>query len=263
VLRPLVMAVLNVTPDSFYAPSRVHGESDAIERGTAMLAAGATILDVGGESTRPGASAVPAELELERVVPVIRALAPIGRVSVDTVKPEVAREAVAAGASLLNDVSGRLASLAAELGVGWVSMHHRGIPAAAGAPEVGAPVVAEVTNSVLAGARDARAKGVGEVYVDPGIGFGKGVGDNLALCSHLDSLCAVAHAEGFSVLVGVSRKRFLGALPYGGDLAPDERLEGSLAVAVYAMVSGVDVVRVHDVAATVQAASLVGELEAA
>jgi dihydropteroate synthase len=260
--RTSVMGVVNVTPDSFFAPSRAEGTA-AAARGRALAAAGATLLDIGGESTRPGAAGVPEDVELDRVVPVVAALSGAARVSVDTVKPAVARAAVAAGATLLNDVSGQLAALAAELGVGWVAMHHRGIPAATHEAPIGPGVADVVAAHVLGLARAARDLGVTEVYVDPGIGFGKGAADNLALLSHLDELCDAAHAEGFKVLVGASRKRFLGSLPHGAPLEVDDRFEGSLAVAVHAMVCGTDVVRVHDVAATVQAASLVGDAEEA
>jgi dihydropteroate synthase len=259
----VVMGVLNVTPDSFFAGSRAEGTEAAVARGREMVAQGAGILDVGGESTRPHAVHVPEAEELRRVVPVVEELAKSCRVSIDTTKPEVARAAVAAGATLLNDVSGTLGTLAAELEVGWVSMHHRGIPARAASPGVGRGVVDEVAQAVLAGAREARSHGVRELYVDPGLGFGKDVADNLSLLARLDELCTQAHDEGLGVLVGASRKRFLGALPNGEPLDVDDRFEGSLAVAVYAMVCGADVVRVHDVAATVQAASLVCEGEAA
>jgi dihydropteroate synthase len=201
--------------------------------------------------------------ELRRVVPVIEALRGVCRVSVDTVKPGVARAAVAAGATLLNDVSGTLAPVAAELGVGWVSMHHRGIPAAPNAAPIGPGILDEVRRVALGGARAARDLGVSEVYVDPGIGFGKDVADNLLVLSRLDSLCDEAHAEGFGVLVGASRKRFLGALPHGRPLDPDDRFEGSLAVSVFAMACGADVVRVHDVTATAQASALVAQDEEA
>ena len=260
--RTAVMGVLNVTPDSFFAPSRVATTAEAVARGRRMLDEGAELLDVGGESTRPGATPVAEAEELARVLPVVEALAPHGRVAVDTVKPAVARAAVLAGATLLNDVAGALAPLAAELGVGWVSMHHRGIPAASHGG-MGAGVAEAVRAHVLEGARSARALGVDEVYLDPGLGFGKDARDNLALVAALDELCDAAHAEGFGVLVGASRKRFLGALPHGGALEAEERFEGSLAVAVFAMACGVDVVRVHDVQATAQAASLVADGEAA
>jgi dihydropteroate synthase len=260
--RALVMGVVNATPDSFYAGSRATG-ARGVERALALLAEGADLVDVGGESTRPGAVAVGADEEAARVLPVIEAVAARARCSVDTVKPEVARAAVAAGASLLNDVSGTLAPLAAELGVGWVAMHHRGIPAGRADAVRGAPVAAEVAEHVLGAARAARALGVEEIYVDPGLGFGKAPADNLVLLAHLEELCDAAHAEGFGVLVGASRKRFLGALPHGPALDAEDRFEGSLAVACYAMVAGADMVRVHDAAATAQAAVLADGTEAA
>ena len=258
--RTAVMGILNVTPDSFYEGSRVRGD-DAVARGAAMAAAGAALLDVGGESTRPGAVPVDVATELDRVVPVLEALRGTARLSVDTVKPEVARAAVAAGATLLNDVGGSLGALAAELGVGWVAMHHRGIPAARTSAHVGPGVVAEVTSAVLAAARAAREAGVTEVYCDPGLGFGKDTADNLCLLAHLDELCDAAHEEGFKVLVGASRKRFVGALAAGPALEADDRLEGSLAVATWAMACGADVVRVHDVEVSVQAAVLAADEE--
>jgi dihydropteroate synthase len=257
------MGVLNVTPDSFYAASRVHVVRDALERGLAMFADGASIVDVGGESTRPGASTVDLADELARVVPVIEALAPLGRVSVDTVKAEVARAAVAAGASLINDVRGDLGGLAAELGVGWVRMHHRGIPAGTANAPLGVVGLLEVHDALLEAARTAKALGVEELYLDVGLGFGKTGIDNLSLVAGLDALCDEAHAAGFGVLLGASRKRFLGALPHGAPLEAEDRFEGSLAVATYAMACGVDVVRVHDVAATAQAAAIVADGEAA
>jgi dihydropteroate synthase len=259
-----VMGIVNVTPDSFHAQSRTEATDAAIARALALADEGASIVDVGGESTRPGAIAVPEAEELARVLPVIEAVAGSVRVSVDTVKPAVARAAVAAGATLLNDVSGAMAGLAAELGVGWVSMHHRGIPAGTPPATVGLGIVGEVADHVLAAARRAVDLGVDEVYVDPGIGFGKDTADNLTLVAHLAILADRAHAEGFGLLVGLSRKRFLGALPHGAPLDADQRFEGSLALAVYAMASGADIVRVHDVLATVRAAVLdAGDEEAA
>jgi len=260
--RTAVMGILNVTPDSFFEGSRVLGD-DAVARGAAMAAAGASILDVGGESTRPGAQPVDVATELDRVVPVLEALRGTARLSVDTVKPEVARAAVAAGATLLNDVKGSLGALAAELGVGWVAMHHRGIPASTSSPHVGPGIVAEVTAAALAAAREAQRAGVTEIYCDPGLGFGKDTADNLALLAHLGEFCEAAHDEGFKVLVGASRKRFVGALADGAALEVDDRMEGSLAVATWAMACGADVVRVHDVAVSVQAAVLAADEEVA
>jgi len=254
------MGILNVTPDSFYEASRAEG-ADAVARGVALAAEGASILDVGGESTRPGATPVGVQLELARTIGVIEGLAGTARVSVDTVKEPVARAAVASGATLLNDVGGALDALAAELGVAWVAMHHRGIPAGRESSHVGPGIVDEVFTSVLGRARAARERGVMEVYVDPGLGFGKDAADNLTLLSHLEELCVAAHDEGFAVLVGASRKRFVGALAHGEALPAEERMEGSLAAATWAMACGADVVRVHDVAATVHAAILAADQE--
>jgi len=253
------MGVLNVTPDSFSDGGR-HLEPDAaLAHGLALVGEGADVVDVGGESTRPGATPVPEDEELRRVVPVVGALAPHVRVSVDTTKPAVAAAAVAAGATLLNDVSGTLWPVAAELGVGWVAMHMRGTPATMQDDPRYDDVVAEVHGFLRDRAARARAAGVGEIWVDPGIGFGKTDEHNLALLRHLPELVA----GGVPVVVGTSRKGFLGRLAPGpgGDPAPaSERLAGSLATATWALAAGAAMVRVHDVAATVQAATLVGSV---
>jgi len=250
---PLVMGVLNVTPDSFSDGGRWLDPAAAVAHGRAMAAAGAAVVDVGGESTRPGAAPVPEAEELRRVLPVVAALAPEVRVSIDTTKPAVARAAVAAGATLVNDVSASsaLAEMAAAAGVGWVAMHRRGQPATMQVDPWYTDVVAEVRAFLVERAEAGRAAGVGEVWVDPGIGFGKTAAHNLALLAGLGSLVAC----GWPVLVGTSRKAFLG--PLSGGAPPAERLAGSLATAVSAMVQGAAMVRVHDVAATVQAARLV------
>jgi dihydropteroate synthase len=259
--RPLVMGVLNVTPDSFSDGGRYFEVSDAVAHGRRLVEEGADIVDVGGESSRPGARPVPEAEELRRVVPVVEALAGEVRLSVDTVKPGVARAAVAAGATLVNDVSGRLFAVAAELGVGWVAMHIRGTPADMQDDPRYDDVVAEVAGHLDALVAAAKAAGVPEVWADPGIGFGKTAAHNLALLRHLPELVSTAGASGAGVLVGTSRKSFLGALssPPGTPPAPvDDRLEGSLATATWAMACGAAMVRVHDVAATVSAATLVG-----
>ena len=252
------MGVLNVTPDSFSDGGR-HLEPDAaLAHGLALVGEGADVVDVGGESTRPGATPVPEDEELRRVVPVVGALAPHVRVSVDTTKPAVAAAAVAAGATLLNDVSGTLWPVAAELGVGWVAMHMRGTPATMQDDPRYDDVVAEVHGFLRDRAARARAAGVGEIWVDPGIGFGKTDEHNLTLLRHLPDLVAL----GYPVLVGTSRKGFLGRLAPGPDGEPAplaERLPGSIATATWAMLAGASMVRVHDVAATVQAAVLVGD----
>ncbi len=259
----MVMGVLNVTPDSFYDGGRYPTEAHAVAWGLAMAAQGADVVDVGGESTRPGAFPVAEAEELRRVVPVVKALgrSEVGvRVSVDTVKPAVARAAVAAGATLVNDVSGTLWRLAAELGVGWVSMHSRGTPTTMDSLASYDDVVAEVHRSVLDGAARAVDAGVPEVWVDPGIGFAKTREHNLALLAAVGDLVPAAADVGARVLVGTSRKRFLGHFGAAGDepLPAEDRLEASLATATWCMAQGVSMVRVHDVAPTVHAATLVG-----
>jgi dihydropteroate synthase len=257
------MGVVNVTPDSFSDGGRFFDRQQAIEQGRALVAQGADLVDVGGESSRPGATPVALDEELRRIIPVIEALAPITALSVDTVKPEVARAAVAAGASLVNDVSGSLAPVAAELGVGWVAMHRQGTPATMQDHPTYGDVVAEVHGALFDLARRAQAAGVSEVWLDPGIGFGKTAEHNLRLLAHVGELVAQARELGCRVLVGASRKRFLGAFGAApAELGPDDRLEASLATATWCLAQGVDMVRVHDVAATVQCASLVRGLPA-
>jgi dihydropteroate synthase len=258
------MGVLNVTPDSFFDGGRYDTTDTAVAHGLALAAAGADIVDVGGESSRPGAVTISAEEELARVIPVIQALAGAVRVSVDTVKPAVAHAAVAAGATLVNDISATLWEVAAaEPGrVGWLAMHMQGSPGTMQAAPHYDDVVGQVHAFVLERAGLALAAGVEEVWVDPGIGFGKTLEHNLALLRHLPELVTAAASIGCAgVSVGTSRKRFLGLLAAPGSTEPaglEERAEGSLATAVAAMTAGVTMVRVHDVAATVQAARLYG-----
>jgi dihydropteroate synthase len=267
--RPLVMGVLNVTPDSFSDGGLYDTYDEAVARGRAILAQGADVLDVGGESSRPGAEPVRLADELARVVPVVEALAgPAAasgaRISVDTVKPEVATAAVAAGASLVNDISASLWEVAAATGAGWVALHMQGRPRTMQEDPRYDDVVAEVQAFVLERAGRARAAGVGEIWVDPGIGFGKTTAHNLSLLRHLPELVAATEAEGYAgVVVGTSRKRFLGVLAAGpaGSGAPAplaEREEGSLATAAAALVAGVAMVRVHDVEPAVAVARLYG-----
>lgn len=252
-MRPLVMGVLNVTPDSFSDGGRFLDPEAAVAHGLRMVAEGADIVDVGGESSRPGAAEVPAEMELERVVPVVAALASHTRVSVDTRKRAVAEAAVGAGATMINDISAGLWEVAASAGVAWVAMHMRGTPATMQQETRYGDVTGEVAAFLRQRAETARDAGVAEVWIDPGIGFAKAGGHNLTLLAHLRTFVAL----GFPVLVGTSRKSFLGALL--GGAPPEDRLEGSLATAVWAMAQGAAMVRVHDVAPTVQAARLIGE----
>ena len=190
------MGVLNVTPDSFSDGGRYLRPADALARGLAMVAEGADLVDVGGESTRPGARPVDEDEELRRVVPVVEALAGRVRLSVDTTKPSVARAAVAVGATLVNDISGRLFPVAASLGVGWVAMHMQGTPADMQRRPHYDDVVGEVHDFLLALAERARSAGVGEVWLDPGIGFGKTAAHNLALLGHVGELVRAGRRAG-------------------------------------------------------------------
>lgn len=254
------MGVLNVTPDSFSDGGRFASPEEAVARGHALHADGADWVDVGGESTRPGATAVPREEELRRVLPVVEGLADAGiPVSIDTRHEVVARAAVAAGARMLNDVSASLGDVAADLGVAWAAMHSQGEPATMQVKPTYVDVVTEVRDMLVERATRAMEAGVPEVWIDPGIGFGKTIDHNLALLAHLDELVVT----GFPVLVGTSRKAFLGQILATSDgvVAPvptDDRLEGSLATAAWAMSCGVAMVRVHDVRAARHAAQVVG-----
>lgn len=251
------MGVVNVTPDSFSDGGRYLDHEAAVAHGLRLVAEGADVIDVGGESTRPGAEPVPDAEELDRVVPVVAALSPEVRVSVDTRKVVVATAAIAAGATLVNDVSASLWPVAAAAGVGWVAMHMRGEPRTMQRDVHYDDVVSEVHRFLMARAEQAGAAGVGEVWVDPGIGFGKTAAHNLRLLRHLGKLVAAGHP----VVVGASRKAFLGTLLGGAPV--DDRLEGSLAVAVWAASAGAAMVRAHDVAPTVEALRVVGEVAAA
>ena len=246
------MGVLNVTPDSFSDGGQWLDPAAAVARGLRLVEEGADIVDVGGESTRPGAAPVPVDEELRRVLPVVEALAPRVRVSIDTRKAEVAEAAVAAGATLVNDVSASLAEVvaAAGPGVGWVAMHMKGDPRTMQQSPTYDDVVAEVAAFLLARATAARNAGVEEVWIDPGIGFGKTPAHNLLLLRHLADLVET----GFPVVVGASRKTFLGHLT-GGAPAHD-RVEASVAAAGWALDQGAAMVRVHDVAPTVEVARL-------
>ena len=256
--RPLVMGVVNVTPDSFSEGGRFAAPAAALAHARALIADGADLLDIGGESTRPGADPVSAADEIARVVPLIAAIrAESGLpISVDTMKPAVARAAMAAGATNWNDVTAlrhapdSLAT-AAELGCEVVLMHMQGEPRTMQAEPHYGDVVAEVAAFLAARAEAAMAAGVARerIWLDPGIGFGKHMTrHNLPLLAGLDRIVAL----GFPILLGVSRKRFIAALdPAGAGL--DGRLGGSIAAALAGVAAGVAAVRVHDVRVTVQA----------
>ncbi len=252
------MGVVNVTPDSFSDGGRYLDPEAAVAHGLQLVAEGADVVDVGGESTRPGADPVPVDEEIRRVQPVIAALAGDVRVSIDTRHADVAEAAVEAGATLVNDVSASLHETAARLGVGWVAMHMQGEPGTMQADPRYDDVVAEVRDFLVERAEAAAAAGVEEVWIDPGYGFGKTLEHNLDLLAHLDVLVAT----GWPVVVGTSRKSTLARLLAESDrtdvLPPaDDRLEGSLATATWAMAHGAGMIRAHDVRATAGAARVV------
>jgi dihydropteroate synthase len=259
--RPVVMGVVNVTPDSFSDGGRFLDRSKAVDHATQLVAEGAAILDIGGESTRPGAPEVSVEEELRRVVPVVEALAGIGAViSVDTSKPEVMKAAAAAGAGIINDVRA-LASpgameAAAESGCAVCLMHMQGDPRTMQqAPSYG-NVVTEVKAFLLGRAQSCRAAGIPaeRLSLDPGFGFGKTLEHNAALLRELDTF----GDTGLPLVVGLSRKSMLGKIlgrPVG------ERLYGSLALAVMAAMKGAHIVRAHDVAATADALKTVAAIQ--
>ncbi len=262
--EPLVMGVLNVTPDSF-SDGGLHGSvAAAVAHGERLAAEGAAIVDVGGESTRPGATPVGVEEEIGRVLPVIEGLA--GRIgaaiSVDTSRPEVIRAAVAAGATMVNDVRalrlpGALAA-AAESGAAVCLMHMQGEPATMQQRPEYSDVLAEVRRFLAARVAACEAAGIrlDRVCVDPGIGFGKTPAHNLVLLAGLAQL----GADGCPVLVGVSRKALVGIIT---GRAPGERYAGSIAFAALAAAGGASIVRAHDVAATLDAVKAGGALRRA
>jgi len=253
------MGVLNLTPDSFSDGGAIASPEAAAEAAARMVAEGADWLDVGGESTRPGAASVSEAEELARVIPAIRSIRARGDapLSIDTMKPAVARAAVAAGASLWNDVTALRApgalETAAELGCGVVLMHMRGEPATMQDDPRYDDVVAEVAKFLEARACAALAAGVARerIWLDPGLGFGKTLSHNLELLRGLPRIADL----GFPVLVGASRKGIIRALDPSATAASD-RLGGSLAIALAAARAGAAMVRAHDVRETVQALSV-------
>ena len=250
--RTAIMAILNVTPDSFYDGGRRLDPGKAIADGIEMAEAGADVIDVGGESTRPGARPVSAEEELERVLPVIRGLRREIRVpiSIDTYKSRVARGALAQGADIVNDISAlrfdaEMVGLVAAEKVPVVLVHMQGTPRAMQAAPRYDDVVGEVRHFLAGQVQHAVERGVerGMIIVDPGIGFGKTLDHNLALLRGLPELASL----GQPLLVGASRKTFIGKI-LGAE--PGERLEGSLAAAAAAVLAGANIIRAHDVKET-------------
>ncbi|WP_323144220.1 dihydropteroate synthase [Massilia phyllosphaerae] len=252
--RPLVMGILNITPDSFSDGGRHHALEFAVEGAEQMVKDGVDIIDIGGESTRPGSPSVPVEEELRRVMPVIYALRELGvPLSIDTCKPEVMREAILAGADMINDINGFRAPGALEAvrrsDVGLCVMHMQGTPQDMQAQPVYDDVVAEVIGFLRERVDALVAGGVvrERVTIDPGFGFGKTVAHNVAL---LRGISDMQRELGLPVLAGLSRKSMVGALT-GKPL--EQRLAGSVGGALAAVAQGARIVRVHDVAETVDA----------
>ncbi len=261
--RTRVMGILNATPDSFSDGGKFQTLEEAVERSLEMVGEGADIIDIGGESTRPGAEPVQPLEEIERTVPIVGKLRAQtdALISIDTQKAAVARAAVAAGADIINDVSALadpdMASVVAETGAGLVLMHMQGTPGTMQNRPVYADAVSEVRNFLEERMAFAVSKGVSaaQIVLDPGIGFGKTDEHNLALLNGIGELAAA----GRPVLIGVSRKSLFGRL-LGRDV--NERLAGSLAAAVFAVMHGAQLLRVHDVKESCDAIRLVDTLRA-
>lgn len=254
---PRIMGIVNNTPDSFSGDGFAGDVEGAIALGISMFESGADVVDVGGESTRPGAKPVPGDIETSRTVPIIEELVRIrpGRVSIDTMKPEVAEAALFAGASVVNDVSGlrdaNMAEIVAEHDAGVIIVHMRGEPRTMQVNPRYKDVVANIKSFLQERIAIAEDGGISSrrIMIDPGIGFGKTVDHNLEILARLREFKSL----GKPLVIGVSRKGFIGKI---SGAPADQRLPGSIAVAVLAVKQGADVVRVHDVPETVQALKL-------
>lgn len=251
--RPRIMGIVNATPDSFSDGGRYDGAAHA----RALAAAGAEILDIGGESTRPGAQEVPVAQEIARVTPVIAAVRGLAGISVDTRKAAVARAAVAAGAGLVNDVSGfdfdpDMADAVAQAGVPVCIMHAQGVPQTMQDDPRYGDVLLDVYDALAERIARARAAGIApdRIVIDPGIGFGKTQAHNLAILRRI----SLYHGLGCAILLGVSRKRFIGAI--GGAEQAADRAAGTLAVTLAGVAQGIQIHRVHDVEQTRQGLAL-------
>jgi dihydropteroate synthase len=263
--RPLIMGILNITPDSFSDGGKFAGPEAAIGHALYLADCGADIIDIGGESTRPGSGGVPLDEELARVIPVIREVCRAMRipVSIDTTKSEVARQALDLGAAIVNDISGlrtdeKMGQIAAEYGAYIILMHIRGTPADMQSDTRYDDLLGEISSFLKEAATKAAALGIaeGRIIIDPGIGFGKSIDGNFAILKNLHRFTEL----GYPVMIGASRKSFIGKTL---DLDVDERLEGSLAAACYAVLNGADIVRVHDVAETRRALTIIEKITGA
>jgi len=264
--RPALMGILNVTPDSFSDGGRYDSTATAIEAGLRMVDEGADLIDVGGESTRPGAESVSVAEELRRTIAVVEGLAARGVVvSIDTSKPEVALQAVLAGASVVNDITGlaspEMVDVCAAAQCIVCIMHMQGEPRTMQENPTYADVVSEVRDSLFQRTAELAKRGIdfGRMWVDPGIGFGKTADHNIKLIANLDEFVAF----GFPVLVGVSRKSFIGRIGGRGVVLPvEERLPGTIAAQAMAQQRGARIIRAHDVKESRQTIEIVAAIMA-
>ena len=258
--RPLIMAILNVTPDSFYDGGKFYSADVAVEHALSMAREGADIIDVGGESTRPYSDITPIEEELQRVIPVIQAIKAQSNVllSIDTYKAGVAKEAVDAGAGIINDVSGltfdaAMGGVAARAGVPIIIMHMKGTPKEMQVSPRYDDVIQEIKEFFVERVQFAKQSGIDQenIILDPGIGFGKRLRDNLMIIKELRRFKELGHG----ILMGTSMKSFIGKLAGSSEL--EERVEGTLASLALSLWNGADIVRVHDVKKAKKVATLV------
>ena len=263
---PLIMGIINVTPDSFYSDSRVGRVEEAIKRARKFVSQGAAVIDVGGQSTRPGSVEIPEEEELERVIPVVEELAKIipDRVfiSIDTYRATVAEEALKRGAHIVNDISGltfdeRMPRVIRDYGAGVIIMHIRGVPKDMQKNPYYDDPVLEIKKELLDRIEIAHRNKISDeqIVIDPGIGFGKRVYDNLMILNQIDQFLDM----GYPVLIGHSRKSFIGKVL--GIEKPEDRLAGSLAVAAYCAMKGVHIIRTHDVLETRHVIDMIHAIE--
>ncbi len=256
--RPWIMGILNVTSDSFYAGCRVEDDNDITARVIAIRDEGADCIDIGACSTRPGAEPVEAEVELRRLlnaIGIVRREWPDAIISIDTFRASIARRCVEAGADIINDISGgsldeAMFDTVAELKVPYILMHMRGTPASMSRLTQYDNVVADVITELAYSVRKLRERGVCDIIVDPGFGFAKDAAQNYKLLASLDEICKI----GLPVLVGISRKSMIWR-PLG--ITPEDALPGSIALNTYSILHGASILRVHDVAAAVQARDVI------
>ncbi|HBZ00401.1 MAG TPA: dihydropteroate synthase [candidate division Zixibacteria bacterium] len=261
--RPLIMGIVNVTPDSFSDGGDFFERDKAIELALRLADDGADIIDIGGESTRPNAQRISADEELSRVMPVVETVAPIIKIplSIDTTRSEVAARALDAGVAIVNDISAlhfdeKIGEVAAKNGAYLILMHMRGTPADMQYNTKYKDLIGEIHSYLSSAAEKAIALGMAreKIIIDPGIGFGKSVDGNFTILKNLHRFLDL----GYPLLVGASRKSFIGK-----KLEMEERIEGSLAAACYAVLNGADIVRVHDVAETKRALEIIEQISGA